>query len=56
MFKVSVIGQGYVGFPLAVAIASIGYKVIGIDINVSLVAQLNKGGQRAPPGQASRQT
>jgi len=41
--RVSIVGQGYVGFPLAVAIASIGYKVIGIDINVSLVAQLNKG-------------
>ena len=31
--KVSIIGQGYVGLPLAVAATSAGYKVVGIDNN-----------------------
>ena len=41
--KVCVIGQGYVGLPLAIACARSGNQVIGIDTNESLVAKLNEG-------------
>ena len=40
---VAVIGQGYVGLPLAIAAASHGWSVIGIDLSVDLVSQLNAG-------------
>jgi UDP-N-acetyl-D-glucosamine dehydrogenase len=38
--KVAVVGQGYVGLPLALAAAESGFDVVGIDINVELVAKL----------------
>ena len=38
---VGIIGMGYVGIPLAVAIARAGYKVIGFDILPSRITQLN---------------
>ena len=41
--KVCVIGQGYVGLPLAIACARYGNQVIGIDTNESLVAKLKEG-------------
>ena len=41
--KVVVIGQGYVGLPLAMAIAEAGCKVVGFDLNSDLVARLNAG-------------
>ena len=41
--KVVVIGQGYVGLPLALAAAEAGYKVIGIDKNEELVASIRSG-------------
>lgn len=41
--KIAVIGQGYVGLPLAVAAAKVGHSVIGIDLNLDLVALLNEG-------------
>lgn len=41
--KTAIIGQGYVGLPLAIAAAAAGHDVIGIDINVELVEKLNKG-------------
>jgi len=40
--KVSIIGQGYVGLPLAISCAQSGYQVIGIDLNEEKVSQLNK--------------
>ena len=40
--KVAVIGLGYVGLPLACAIAEAGYKVTGYDINTSRVQALNE--------------
>jgi UDP-N-acetyl-D-glucosamine dehydrogenase len=40
---VVVVGQGYVGLPLSIAIAEAGYKVIGFDLNSELVASLNAG-------------
>lgn len=41
-FKISVIGLGYVGLPLALAFAK-KYAVVGYDINAQRVADLNKG-------------
>lgn len=38
---VGIIGMGYVGIPLAVAVARSGYKVIGFDILPKRIAQLN---------------
>ena len=36
--RVGIIGLGYVGLPLAVAIAGAGFQVTGIDIDVDKVA------------------
>jgi UDP-N-acetyl-D-glucosamine dehydrogenase len=41
--KVVVLGQGYVGLPLSVAIASAGFEVIGFDLNKKLVEILKSG-------------
>lgn len=41
--SVGVIGLGYVGLPLAMELASAGFKVIGIDINREIVNNLNQG-------------
>ena len=41
--KVAVIGQGYVGLPLAISIARAGHIVIGFDLNPDVVIQLNSG-------------
>jgi UDP-N-acetyl-D-glucosamine dehydrogenase len=41
--KVVVIGQGYVGLPLALAIAEAGHEVVGFDLNQDLVRNLNSG-------------
>jgi UDP-N-acetyl-D-glucosamine dehydrogenase len=38
-----VIGQGYVGLPLASAASGAGYRVIGLDLNVEVVFALNAG-------------
>ena len=43
MFKVAVIGQGYVGFPLAIHAAEAGNTVIGYDIDESKVTEINSG-------------
>ncbi len=40
---VVVIGQGYVGLPLAQAAISTGYRVRGFDVSESVVADLNAG-------------
>lgn len=40
---VSIIGQGYVGLPLAQAVAVAGWKVIGFDLSPVVVAGLNAG-------------
>jgi UDP-N-acetyl-D-mannosaminuronate dehydrogenase len=40
---VAIIGQGYVGLPLAMAATSSGWNVIGIDVNKKTVANLNLG-------------
>jgi UDP-N-acetyl-D-glucosamine dehydrogenase len=38
--KVAIIGQGYVGLPLAKAASSVGHEVIGFDIDSNLVNKL----------------
>ena len=40
---IAIVGQGYVGLPLAVACVGVGFSVIGIDINAQRVNQLNAG-------------
>lgn len=45
MQKICVVGLGYVGLPLAVALAR-HYPVIGFDINQSRIAELRKGHDR----------
>jgi nucleotide sugar dehydrogenase len=40
---VVVVGQGYVGLPLAVAASRAGRKVVGVDLDGGRVAQLNAG-------------
>jgi len=46
--KVSIVGQGYVGLPLAIAAATAGHKVIGIDLDESLVGKIRKGVSPSP--------
>jgi len=41
--RISVIGLGKLGLPMAVLFASKGFKVIGVDINHSVVRSLNEG-------------
>jgi UDP-N-acetyl-D-glucosamine dehydrogenase len=41
--KVGVVGIGYVGLPLAVALAQVGFEVTGIDVDASKVASINRG-------------
>jgi UDP-N-acetyl-D-glucosamine dehydrogenase len=41
--KVAVIGQGYVGLPIAISAAKSGYEVLGFDTNQSITNQLNLG-------------
>ena len=43
MKKVLVVGQGYVGLPLAMAAAESGYFVTGIDLNINRIENLNNG-------------
>lgn len=40
---VGVIGLGYVGLPLAVEIANAGYKVVGFDVQDTIVKMVNSG-------------
>jgi nucleotide sugar dehydrogenase len=43
MERVVVIGQGYVGLPVAVRAAEVGYAVLGFDLDVGRVAGLARG-------------
>ena len=40
---VAIVGQGYVGLPLAMAATKSGWSVIGIDVSSRNVANLNSG-------------
>jgi len=41
--KIAILGLGYVGLPLAVRFAEVGFPVLGIDVDEARVAQLKKG-------------
>lgn len=41
--RVAVLGQGYIGLPLSLLLASSGYSVVGYDVNKSLVRRLERG-------------
>lgn len=41
--KIGIVGLGYVGLPLAVAFAEVGFQVIGVDVVQSKVDALNRG-------------
>jgi nucleotide sugar dehydrogenase len=41
--KVVIVGQGYVGLPLAMSICEAGHEVIGFDLNSKIVTDLNSG-------------
>jgi UDP-N-acetyl-D-glucosamine dehydrogenase len=46
--RVAVIGQGYVGLPLAIEFANVGFRVTGIDLDEEKVASLNIGKSYIP--------
>ena len=41
--KVVMMGLGYIGLPTAALIASRGIKVLGVDVNQSIVDTINEG-------------
>lgn len=41
--KVAIVGMGYVGLPLSLAIVQAGYEVIGIDLNKAWLDKLREG-------------
>ena len=41
--RVAVVGLGYVGLPLAAALAASGYEVVGIDVDPAKVEAVNQG-------------
>jgi UDP-N-acetyl-D-glucosamine dehydrogenase len=41
--RVVIVGQGYVGLPLAMSICAAGHEVIGFDLNTKIVTDLNSG-------------
>ena len=43
ILDISVVGQGYMGFPISLLIADAGHKVTGIDISQQRVDDLNLG-------------
>ncbi|MCP4425971.1 MAG: UDP-N-acetyl-D-glucosamine dehydrogenase, partial [Chloroflexi bacterium] len=40
---IGVVGMGYVGLPLAVALVEAGFRVMGIDVDEAKVSSLNEG-------------
>ncbi len=41
--KICILGLGYIGMPTAAMFASNGYEIVGVDVNETVVNQLNKG-------------
>jgi len=41
--RIGIIGLGYVGLPLAVEFAKVGFEVTGFDVDVAKVSSINKG-------------
>ncbi|MFP4322508.1 MAG: nucleotide sugar dehydrogenase [Anaerolineales bacterium] len=46
--KIGVVGLGYVGLPLAVAFAEVGFEVLGVDLTQAKVDMLNAGESYIP--------
>lgn len=46
--RVSIVGQGYVGLPLAIEVAKSGYGVVGFDIDEAKILNLQKGVTNIP--------
>ena len=46
--QIGIIGLGYVGLPLAVAFAEVGFSVIGLDVSTDKVNRLNNGQSYIP--------
>jgi UDP-N-acetyl-D-glucosamine dehydrogenase len=46
--RVAIIGMGYVGLPLAAAIAGVGFAVTGIDVDREKAANINRGKSYIP--------
>lgn len=46
--RVAVMGQGYVGLPLAIEFAKVGFRATGIDLDAEKVAALNRGESHIP--------
>ena len=51
---VGVIGLGYVGLPLAVSFAEVGWQVVGFDVSDAVVSGLNAGRTHIDDVAASR--
>ncbi len=45
---IGIVGLGYVGLPLAVEFAAVGFTVIGIDVTQSKVDSINRGESYIP--------
>ncbi len=41
--KISIVGLGYIGLPTAAVLASVGHKVVGVEVNQSIVDLVNRG-------------
>lgn len=41
--KIGIVGMGYVGLPLGLRFAEVGFSVCGIDINEKIVSKINSG-------------
>ncbi len=52
--KVAIIGQGYVGLPLAMCFAEAGYSVLGLEVDADKVASLQAGRSYIPDVPDSR--
>lgn len=46
--RVAIVGMGYVGLPLAVAMAEAGYRVTGIDLDPNKTGAINRGESYIP--------
>ena len=46
--RITVIGQGYVGLPLAVAFARAGFRVTGLDVSVARIENLSRFDANSP--------
>ena len=46
--QIAVIGLGFVGLPLSIALTEKGFKVVGIDVNQQKIKQLQAGESYIP--------